>query len=82
MATSAQQKIYNQKWRAKRNKIKQLTKQLDDLEVMLENLPKCPACVADSAHWNVSVRCWHTHAHKDATVTAELVRGQLRQLEH
>lgn len=72
---AARQKIYNQRHREKKAKIKAFSRQLDDGVNALEKLPKCPACGA-------GVHCAHTPERHKLLQEIELVRAQLEQVEH
>ena len=72
---------YDAKYREKKSKLRRLAKELDAAVAALERLPLCDLCAA--AHrLGDRVGCTHLPAHKHLVLDAELIRGQLRQLDH
>ena len=73
---AVKQRQYNQKWRLKRARIQATAKELDKLATQLARLPQCAACAS------ANLACRHSPEHRALLERAELVRGELQQLEH
>ena len=72
---AARQKIYNQRSREKKAKIKRFSHELDAAVEALEKLPKCGDCVTAPA-------CEHTPERQRYVRLADRARAQLADVEH